>query len=230
MLGWLALIVSVLAGLFTLFQSNGHGLDGISAWPIAAGVLSLLLALYLSTFRANWRDRRGLKIGFSILFLTLTGGALFLIFKDEARLRSTFQASRNADDELSQRGVAGPVAVMVRRNTDGKFVAQGDINGMPASLLIDTGASTVMLKSSDAESAGIDVKTLSFTTPIQTANGTVYAAPVRVRSLSIGLLHMTDIEALVAQPGSLNENLLGMSFLRRLTSYDMSRDFLTLRE
>ena len=128
------------------------------------------------------------------------------------------------------RSLPGTVSVMIRRNADGNFVALGSINAVEATLLIDTGATAVMLKPSDAEKAGIDVQSLSFTTPVQTANGTVYAAPVRVRSISIGLLKLEDIEALVAKPGSLNENLLGQSFLRRLSSYDLKGEFMTLRQ
>jgi aspartyl protease family protein len=96
-------------------------------------------------------------------------------------------------------------------------------------LLVDTGASTVVLKPAEAERAGIDVGDLSYSVPVHTANGTAYAASVRLNSIAIGPLVLENVEALVAQPGSLNENLLGMSFLRRLRSYEFSKDFLTLR-
>ncbi len=42
-------------------------------------------------------------------------------------------------------------------------------------------------------------------------------------------LVVNNIDALVTRPGSLKENLLGMSFLRRLRSYEFSKDYLTLR-
>jgi len=64
---------------------------------------------------------------------------------------------------------------------------------------------------------------------VSTANGTTYAAPVRLKSIAVGPLELRDVEALVAQPGNLNENLLGMSFLKRLRSYEFTGDFLTLR-
>ena len=96
-------------------------------------------------------------------------------------------------------------------------------------LLVDTGASTVVLKPADAARAGIDTRSLGYTAAVQTANGTTYAAPVRLRSITIGPIELRDVEALVAKPGSINENLLGMSFLRRLRSYEFSKDFLTLR-
>ena len=65
--------------------------------------------------------------------------------------------------------------------------------------------------------------------PVQTANGTTYAAHVRLRNLTLGPINLTDVDALVAKPGALKENLLGMSFLSRLRSYEFSGDYLTLR-
>ena len=53
---------------------------------------------------------------------------------------------------------------------------------------------------------------------------------VALRSVEMPLaLKAPLVEALVAKPGTLNENLLGMSFLKRLRSYEFSGDFLTLR-
>lgn len=123
----------------------------------------------------------------------------------------------------------GELAVRVRRRPDGHFAVRGAINGQSMMMLVDTGASTVVLKPSDAERAGIDTRDLAYTVAVQTANGTTYAAPVRLRAVAVGPLIVRDVNALVAQPGSLNENLLGMSFLRQLQSYEFSKDFLTLR-
>ena len=87
-----------------------------------------------------------------------------------------------------------------------------------------------MLRASDAEKAGFDIKALTFNTPIETANGAGYAATIQLRSIEIGSLRIDNIEALVAKPGSLNESLLGMNFLRRLASYEVTGDFVTLRQ
>jgi aspartyl protease family protein len=115
------------------------------------------------------------------------------------------------------------------RQDNGHFVARAAANGTSMSMLVDTGASTVVLTPTDAERAGIDTASLAFTTPVSTANGTTFAAPVRLKSVSVGPLEVRDVEALVAKPGALSENLLGMSFLKRLRSYEFSGDFLTLR-
>jgi aspartyl protease family protein len=52
---------------------------------------------------------------------------------------------------------------------------------------------------------------------------------VRLNAVAIGPLDRKDVDALVAQPGTLTQSLLGMSFLSRLRSYEFSGDFLTLR-
>jgi aspartyl protease family protein len=55
------------------------------------------------------------------------------------------------------------------------------------------------------------------------------AAPVRLDRLEIGPISEVRVQALVARPGTLGENLLGMSFLERLQSYQVSEDRLILR-
>ncbi len=97
-------------------------------------------------------------------------------------------------------------------------------------MLVDTGASTVVLRPEDARRLRIDVDNLRYLVPVHTANGTTYAASVRLQSLSVGKISMKDVDALVAKQGTLRDNLLGMSFLNRLTSYEFSGEFLTLRK
>ena len=68
-----------------------------------------------------------------------------------------------------------------------------------------------------------------YATPIQTANGSTFAASIRLSEIEIGTIVVRNVDALVAKPGTLRESLLGMSFLRQLRSYEFSREFLTLR-
>ena len=232
MLGWLALIVAALAGLFVLVQSQSGEMSAATAGLTAATVIAMLAGIYAAAHRSRWNDNRLAQAIIAAVIMTGLAAAAWWLGADHLPGALSGAGKPAAGDLAVGQAVrqAGAVSVLIRKSSDGKFVTQGRINAIDAALLIDTGASAVMLKHSDAEKAGIDVEALSFTTPVQTANGTIYAAPVRVRSITIGLLRLDDIEALVAKPGSLNENLLGMSFLRRLTSYDLKGDFLTLRE
>jgi aspartyl protease family protein len=123
----------------------------------------------------------------------------------------------------------GPVEVKIRKRLDGHFTAKVEVNGKSISMIVDTGASTVVLRPEDAKKVGIDTTGLSYTVPVLTANGRTIAARVRLDSVSLGPLTRQKVEALVAQPDALTESLLGMSFLSRLRSYEFSGDFLTLR-
>jgi aspartyl protease family protein len=123
----------------------------------------------------------------------------------------------------------GEQAVRLRRRADGHFVARTRVNGVPITMLVDTGASTVVLQPADARLAGIDIDNLSYSVPVQTANGTALAAAVRLRHVAIGPIVLNGVDALVSAPGALRQSLLGMSFLRRLRSYEFTGEFLTLR-
>ncbi|MEQ1653085.1 MAG: TIGR02281 family clan AA aspartic protease [Hyphomicrobium sp.] len=232
MLGWLALILAALTGLFFVFQNSAIDQHTSYAGITGFGVVLLLIGLYFATHKGRWsgqlqdgRSRARLIVVSSLVLLA--AGGVWLI--QSGHLPG---GSAQSDTAANRQSGSTPsaVSVLIRRNAAGQFVAQGHINGIASQLLFDTGASVVMLKHSDAEQAGIDTTALTYTTPVQTANGTVYAAPARVRSIAVGLLKVEDVEALVAKPGSLNENLLGMSFLRRLASYGLDGEFLTLRQ
>ena len=75
----------------------------------------------------------------------------------------------------------GPVEVKIRKRLDGHFTAKVEVNGKPISMIVDTGASTVVLRPEDAKKAGIDTSGLSFTVPVLTANGRTIAARVQAR-------------------------------------------------
>jgi aspartyl protease family protein len=119
-------------------------------------------------------------------------------------------------------------AVSIRVNKSGHFVVEAVVDGVSVRFLVDTGASDVILSPGDAARLGFDVKTLAFTRPYQTANGLVFGAPVRLGLLSIGPITMTGVRASV-NGAPMKRSLLGMSFLGRLSGYDVSRETMILR-
>lgn len=120
-------------------------------------------------------------------------------------------------------------AVRIRKQYDGHFIARTDVNGVPLNMIVDTGASTVVLTHDDAQQLGVDVDTLNYSVPVQTANGRSFAAQIRLTNVAIGTVKVGNVNALIAKNGALYHSLLGMSFLSRLRSYEFSGDFLTLR-
>lgn len=233
----LAVLVLILTALVLLFWSLSGDSGALFAQfadygPYAIG-LGALAVLYIVLLFGDYRGRTREAIrhaGFWIgLALLLVVGYSFREELRTAAYRVAGEVLPPGHSILVDTSPTGAHAVRIRRQESGHFVARGTANGVGLSMLVDTGASTVVLKPADAERIGIDIANLSFTTPVSTANGTTYAAPVRLRSVSIGPLEIRDVDALVSRPGALNENLLGMSFLKRLRSYEFSGDFLTLR-
>lgn len=234
MIGWLVLMFLVVAGLLLLFHGDIQFLAGMGTLEIiVVAVAVVMILVYIMLLLSNERARPMQAIRY-LLFWGVLGFALVAgySYRDElsggvdrvaGELVPPGQTISVATNEEGER------AVRVRRRPDGHFVVRGAINGRQMMMLVDTGASSVVLRPSDATRAGVDTDNLNYNVAVRTANGTTFAAPVRLRSVTVGPLEFQDVEALVAQPGSLNENLLGMSFLRRLRSYEFSKDFLTLR-
>lgn len=127
--------------------------------------------------------------------------------------------------------LAGEAAdsVVIMRNGDGHFAVRASVDGVPMTMLVDTGASLVTLTPEDARAIGVDTKQLDFGMPIETANGMIQAAPITIHRLSIGSIARNDVKALVAPPRTLQESLLGMSFLNSLAGYSISGDRLVLK-
>jgi aspartyl protease family protein len=96
-------------------------------------------------------------------------------------------------------------------------------------MVLDTGASSIVLTRDDAKAAGLPIEVLNYTVDIDTANGRTRAAPVTLDRVAVGSLVERSVDALVAQPGQLKTSLLGMSFLNRLQSWEVSGDRLMLR-
>jgi aspartyl protease family protein len=230
----LLLAFVLIAGLLLLYRGDIELLSDMGTFEIVilAGGL-LLLAVYVLVILSGERARPLQAVRYLLIWAAL-GLGLVALYSYREELSAV--AYRVAGELLPPGQVIGveteqegESAVRVRRRLDGHFAVRGSVNGQAMTLLVDTGASTVVLKPADAARAGIDVDSLSFTVAVQTANGTAYAAPVRLRSIGVGRLVVHDVDALVARPGSVKENLLGMSFLRRLRSYEFSKDYLTLR-
>lgn len=234
MLRWLPMVIIALGGIILVAMGSSDRIFGLQAEVLGPLVVALALLAFIgrSTF-AQYAGRYGEAIRDLAVWL---GVALALVAGYSYRQEFTDIAGR-ITGELTPPGEAvtvegrtnGERAIRIRRRADGHFIAHAMIDGVRVPMLVDTGASTIVLRTPDATALGIDTRTLSFSVPVQTANGTAYAAAVRLRRISIGPIELQGLDALVTPPGALQESLLGLNFLRRLRSYEFSGDFLTLR-
>ncbi len=118
--------------------------------------------------------------------------------------------------------------VELSANNHGHYAAEADINGRGLSLMVDTGASLVVLTYEDAERAGVFVSDSQFTARSQTANGVARNALVTLDEVCVQSVCVRDVKAMVAEPGRLHVSLLGMTYLGRLRRVDMQAGRLTL--
>jgi aspartyl protease family protein len=128
---------------------------------------------------------------------------------------------------LPQSGLSGDGSISFRARTDGHFSVKAQVNGTTVVFLVDSGASDVILSPQDAARLGFDAKALSFDKPYRTANGLVQGAPVRLTRVEIGPIALDDVRASI-NGAPMETSLLGMSFLSRLSSWQVEGDRLTL--
>ena len=96
--------------------------------------------------------------------------------------------------------------------------------------LLLTGATIVALSNEDAGRIGVHPSQSDYTVPMSTANGVAKAARVRLREVRVGQVSAHDVEAVVMPAGLLRESLLGMSFLKQLSGFEVASGRLVLRQ
>ena len=197
-----------------------------SEWAdlIMYGVFGIYLAWTIPRlFRGSFRAAFGaLTFWGALLFAAVAGYAYrYELRAVTDRMMAVLIPGTPIDTDLKE--------VTVFRRPDGQFVVNGAVNGKRASFVLDTGASSVVIRSEDAAKMKIPIRTLTYDVEVSTANGRTLAADITVPKLSIGALAQDNVRALVARPGALHENLLGMSFLNGLASFTVTNDRLVLR-
>jgi len=116
----------------------------------------------------------------------------------------------------------------VAADRSGHFLVDARINGRSVDAVVDTGATMVALRYEDARQMGLIKPSDAFDQRVGTANGVARARLVRLSSVKVGPVTVNDVDALVAAPGALGINLLGMTFLRRLARFEVSGSVLEL--
>ena len=159
-------------------------------------------------------------------------GAIFLIlilgytYRDElqsvaARVQSEFVPSEPMADSRTH-------TLTLTADSNGDFYVYGAANGTRVRFVVDTGASEIVLSSSDAGRLGIDPATLHYVRSYETANGIGAGAPYTLGELSVGPIQMWNVPVSINRT-DMHASLLGMSFLRRLKSFEFAGRKLYLR-
>ena len=158
-----------------------------------------------------------------VVVLLATAGAV-VAYGDPGQIAR----ARNTVAELLRKR-ASTRTVQISRGQAGEFALRAKINGVSAAMVIDTGATSVVLTYETAKAAGLPLELLEYDVDVETAGGHTRAARLTLDRLAIGHLVERSVPALVVPHGQMKTNLLGMSFLDRLESWEVRADSLMLR-
>jgi aspartyl protease family protein len=224
----LLLLIGLLIAILILFARNDAGTVGpVSTQDFGSLAYKIALLVFLSgTVMVLFRERFTQAITAALLWVVV---GLLLVIGYSYRYELHDLVDRVHAELSPGYAISHGRTVEIARANTGDFDVRAQINGAPIAMVLDTGASSVVLTRDDAKAAGLPLEVLNYTVNIDTANGRARAAPVTLDRIAIGGLVERSVEALVAQPGQLRTSLLGMSFLNRLQSWQVSGDRLLLR-
>ncbi len=120
--------------------------------------------------------------------------------------------------------------VELAADNQGHYQARVEVNGRSIDAMVDTGATVVVMSHRDAHRAGIIVTPNDYTGRARTANGIARVAPVTLARVRLGDIVVRNVRGLISEPGKLNGTLLGMSFLSKLSRFEIRSGRLILQK
>lgn len=153
------------------------------------------------------------RLGLGMLAVAWLLGLALLTGLFQNRLDHQHNPNRAPD---IHRDAQGSLQVRLVPNRLHHYLAGATINGRPVTLLIDTGASSVVIPARIA--ASMNLPDLGRGHAI-TANGRTRVIHTRLDELAIGPIVLHDIPAAIAEGYEADEILFGMSALRHLHFY-----------
>jgi len=124
----------------------------------------------------------------------------------------------------------GARSVVVPRDRHGHFQTEGRIEGQRIKFMVDTGASVVAMNETSAARIGVRPARGDFNAKVTTANGVIKAARTRLALVQVGDLVVRDVDAMVLPDEALSQNLLGLSFLGKLTRFEYAGGRMVLEQ
>jgi aspartyl protease family protein len=224
---WLLLLGLVVAILVVIARHGAGTVGPLTTDEFGSFAYKLALLAFLGTaLFVIFRDRLTEAIMGALLWAVI-GIALVIGYSYRYEVHQV--ADRVIAELMPGHVISHGRSAEVARTSSGDFAISAQINGARVHMVVDTGATSVVLTAEDAKLAGLPLALLNYTVNIETANGRARAAPVTLDRIAMGELEERSVEALVVQPGQLRTSLLGMSFLNRLQSWQVNGDRLMLK-
>ncbi len=224
---WILLIGLGAALLLVVARHDEGTIGGLSTEDFASLAMKIAILVFVGgAVLAMFRDRFSEALQAALFWVVL---ALILAVGYTYRHDLRDIGDRLLAELVPGRAVSRGRTVEIARARAGDFQVATQVNGAKISMVLDTGASAVVLTQEAAKAAGLPLEVLAYTVNVDTANGRTRAAPVTLDRIAVGTVVERAVPALIAQPGQLRTSLLGMSFLNRLESWEVRADKLMMR-
>jgi aspartyl protease family protein len=167
---------------------------------------------------------------FSAVAITAAAASIALYIKDTRPMMLAKPVEAAAAVPAPAPSANGGNVATLYSDAHGHFYADVFVRGLPVRTLVDTGASLVSFSADDAAKLGIRSDSSEKKALFNTANGVVTAAIVRVPEMRLQGITVYDVEAAVLPPGAMKGTLLGMSFIKKLASYESRGSGMVMRK
>ena len=154
--------------------------------------------------------------------------ALFAIFSFRFEFKAVWERVKADISGTAGQSVSGE-DITIRRQDDGHYWLQVDVNGKPVRFMIDSGATTTAVNGDTARETGIEVDANGYPVFLNTANGSVAAQRGIIQSLKIGTHEIGQHNVVVSESFG-DTNVLGMNFLDSMQSWKVEANVMTLKQ
>ena len=151
-------------------------------------------------------------------------------FADQTVVHPAVQVAAVQPGYQPREPVSSGRSLSIDADRRGHFKVDARIEGRHIDFMVDTGATMVIIRESDAARVGIRPMRSDYTATVSTANGKIKAAPAKLDRVEVGGITVYDVPALVLPDDALWKNLLGMTFLSRLKRYEYANGRMVLEQ
>jgi aspartyl protease family protein len=218
LLPWIALALGL--AVLVMLARRGAGVTGPLTQNETVSLLYKvgLIVLVGGAVLTLFRQKLSQALTFALTWVVI---GFLLVLGYTYRFELSDIADRVMVELVPGRAATHGRTVELARTNAGDFRIGTEVNGVRINMVLDTGATSVVLTHEAAKQAGLPLEFVKYSVNVDTANGHTLAAPVTLDRIAVGGIVERQVLALIAQPGQLSQNLLGMSFINRLQSFEV---------
>lgn len=159
------------------------------------------------------------KIGQGMIYIAWVMLLILLTFG----FNNYLEQQNNPNQDVLSKVNNNIAEVRLQQNRYGHYVVNGQINHIPVTFLLDTGATLISIPEQIATKLQLEK---GYPSQSRTANGTIKVFNTRLNSVGIGSIELNNIRASINPHMAGDEILLGMSFLKHLEITQKDRELI----